>query len=73
MGKNKIKEYVYFVKSGVNEFEGLKKYIATGSLETQEIINFEMVDYYSRPKRANMEFKENDLIFAKMKNTEKLF
>lgn len=68
-----LTEYINLIKSGVNEFEGSKKYIATGSLETQFIKDYEIVDYTSRPSRANMEFEKNDIIFAKMMDTEKVF
>ena len=68
-----LTEYLNLIKSGVNEFDGSKKYIATGSLETQFIKDYEIVDYTSRPSRANMEFEKNDIIFAKMKDTEKVF
>jgi type I restriction enzyme S subunit len=66
-------KYVNIVNSGVDEFQGEKKYIATGSLETGDIINHVNVTFNSRPSRANIEFKENDVIFAKMKDTEKVF
>ena len=68
-----LTKYIDIVNSGIDEFEGNKKYIATGSLETKNILGFELVDYDSRPSRANMQFKENDIIFAKMKDTEKVF
>lgn len=66
-------EYIDLVKSGVDKFQGTKKYISTGSLETEGIKDFEIVNYDSKPSRANMQFKENDIIFAKMKDTEKVF
>lgn len=69
----KLLKYVDLVKSGVKKFRGLKKYISTGSLETGEITDFVEVDYESRPSRANMEVKANDILFAKMKDTEKVF
>ncbi|MDR2544072.1 MAG: restriction endonuclease subunit S [Methanobrevibacter sp.] len=68
-----LMKYVDIVNSGVTEFKGEKKYIATGSLETDNIIDNVNVAYNSRPSRANMEFKVNDVIFAKMKDTEKVF
>ena len=66
-------KYISLVKSGVSKFSGEKKYIATGSLETNKIVDCEFVTYDSRPSRANMEFKAEDIIFAKMKDTEKVF
>ena len=65
--------YLELVKSGVKNFSGLKKYVATGSLETGKIIDFVEIDYETRPSRANMEVQENDILFAKMKDTEKIF
>lgn len=69
----KLLEHIDLVKSGVKKFNGLKKYIATGSLETGKITDYVEVDYESKPSRANMEVKENDILFAKMKHTEKVF
>ena len=66
-------KYIETVKSGVNYFTGKKKYIDTGSLSTGKIIDFIDVDYNTRPSRANMEVQENDVLFAKMKDTEKVF
>lgn len=66
-------QYIDLIKSGVNEFKGEKKYVATGYLDTGVIHNYEWIDFQSRPSRANMEFSMNDIIFAKMKDTEKVF
>lgn len=65
-------KYINLVKSGVKEFSGTKRYIATGSLETGKINDYVNVNYHSRPSRANMEVKKDDVIFAKMKDTEKV-
>lgn len=66
-------KYLDLVKSGIKFFNGYKKYIATGSLETSKIIDHVNVTFDSRPSRANMEFEVDDIIFAKMKDTEKVF
>lgn len=66
-------EHLNLVKSGVKDFTGFKKYVATGSLKTGKIINHVEVEYETKPSRANMEVKENDIIFAKMKDTMKIF
>ena len=68
-----LTKYIDIINSGIDEFKGYKKYIATGSLETKRILDFELIDYDSRPSRANMQFKKNDIIFAKMKDTEKVY
>ncbi|MBL7002292.1 MAG: restriction endonuclease subunit S [Nitrosopumilus sp.] len=65
--------YLEFVKSGVKPFEGTKKYVDTGSLKTGEIINSVEVDYETKPSRANMISQEGDVLFAKMKDTEKVY
>lgn len=64
---------VEIVNSGVSEFEGIKKYIKTGNLETGKILSFDEVTYKNRPSRANMQPKSGDVMFAKMKETEKVF
>lgn len=66
-------DYMDLVKPGVKQFNGLKKYIATGSLKTGLVTDFIEVDYKDKPSRANVEVLENDVLFAKMKHTEKLF
>ncbi len=66
-------EHLNLVKSGVKDFSGFKKYVATGSLKTGKITDHVEVEYETRPSRANMEVKENDIIFAKMKDTMKIF
>lgn len=58
-------------KSGVNQFECTKKYISTGDLQHDDI-SFTEVTYKNRPSRANMGASLGDIIFAKMKNTDKV-
>lgn len=66
-------KYLELVSSGVRQFQGTKKYIDTGSLETGKIIDSEDVEYATRRSRANMEVMEGDVLFAKMKDTEKVY
>jgi type I restriction enzyme S subunit len=66
-------KYLELVTSGVKRFSGMKNYIDTGSLETGKIKDFVKVNYETRPSRANMEVQENDILFAKMKDTEKVY
>jgi len=66
-------KYLELVSSGVKQFQGTKKYIDTGALETGRIRGGVDVDYATRPSRANMETKEGDVLFAKMKDTEKVY
>ena len=66
-------KYLELVSSGVKKFQGKKIYIDTGSLETGRIRGGEEVDDATRPSRANMEAKGGDVLFAKMKETEKVY
>jgi type I restriction enzyme S subunit len=67
-------QYMTMVKSGVVKFSGFKKYISTNSsLEKSRISDFIEVTYDSRPNNANMEFEENDIIFAKAKNNANVY
>src|SRR3989344_5426939 len=80
--KNKLPErwkevelfrYLELASSGVKRFSGIKKYVDTGSLETGKIKDFVDVNYKDRPSRANMEVKDGDVLFAKMKDTENIY
>ncbi len=66
-------KYLELVPSGVKQFQGEKTYIDTGSLETGRIRDGVDVDYATRPSRANMGAREGDVLFAKMKDTEKVY
>lgn len=55
----------------VQKFKGTKTYVSTGDSEDME--NGELVTFYNRPSKANVEPKVNDVIFAKMANTNKTF
>lgn len=55
----------------VKEYQGLKKYVATGDVINNEIINFESVSYENKPSRANVQIDDSDVLFAKMKDTIK--
>ena len=58
--------------SAVKEFDGKKKYIATGDVNDNSIVTYEMVEFSNKPSRANVEIKKDDVLFAKMINTEKV-
>jgi type I restriction enzyme S subunit len=66
-------QYAELVPSGVRRFTGVRKYVDTGSLETGRILDGIDVDFGSRPSRANMEAQVDDVLFAKMKATEKVY
>lgn len=57
----------------VQEFEGLKEYVATGDIDFNNIIASETITYDNKPSRANREVDKGDIIFAKMKGTIKVF
>ncbi len=54
-------------------FEGTKKYISTGAVNIDHIVesDVEIVDYSEKPSRANLEVKNADILFAKMQGTKK--
>lgn len=56
----------------VKRFLGNKKYVATGDIIDNTISSYSMVTYDNKPSRANIEFDENELLFAKMINTRKV-
>lgn len=66
-------ELVDFVGSRPKPFKNKKKYISTGALKANNISedDVEMVDYETRPSRANLEVENGDILFAKMAFTDK--
>ena len=66
-------ECVDLVGTACKPFEGQKKYISTGAVDTDHIIetDVEIVDYDGRPSRANLEVSKGDILFAKMQGTKK--
>ena len=67
-----ILDYCTISGESVKKYEGTKKYVATGDVIENKIINFSEVDYMNKPSRANQIAKEGDVIFAKMKDTKKV-
>lgn len=64
--------FFYFVNARpVAKFKGKKTYISTG--DSDDMSQGGLVTYDSRPSRANVSPKVDDIIFAKMANTEKTF
>lgn len=55
----------------VKEYQGLKKYVATGDVINNTIVSFEHVSFENKPSRANVEIGGSDVLFAKMKDTIK--
>jgi type I restriction enzyme S subunit len=67
------KEYFSIIGSGIEFFSNTKNYLSTNSVQDTKIINIEdVIDYFNRPSRANMQPKKNRLAFARMKNALKV-
>ncbi|PII03659.1 restriction endonuclease subunit S [Acholeplasma laidlawii] len=61
------------ISSGINEFNGTKKYIATADVTNLSIRSFVTeIDFKKRPSRANMQPIAGSLWFAKMKDSRKM-
>lgn len=56
----------------VESYDGIKKYIATGDVNVNEITGYEEVEYNNKPSRADRSVEEGEIIFAKMKATTKV-
>ena len=67
-----ILDYCTISGESVKKYEGRKRYVATGDVIENKIINSSEVDYMNKPSRANQIAKEGDVIFAKMKDTKKV-
>ena len=68
----KLLDYCTVSGISVKEFTGEKKYIATGDVIDNKIVSFENVDYKNKPSRANQVVKNGEVLFAKMKGTQKV-
>lgn len=64
-------EDLNFIPTGVLKYEGLKKYFSTGSIQDSNYIPEGQYNFENRPSRANREVKVNDVLQARMKNTDK--
>ena len=73
MGYKAFTDCVEIVGSACQPFVGTKKYISTGAVDTDHIVesDIEIVDYSGRPSRANLEVSAGDVLFAKMQGTKK--
>lgn len=69
-----LMDYVHWVKTGVTDFDGEKRYFSTSSIKNgvlkQEEGNF---TFESRPSRANRQVKNGDVLQARMASTNKAF
>ena len=66
-------DLISFVGKAPKKFDGYKKYVSTGAVNGNiiESDDIELVDYSSRPSRANLVACSGDILFAKMAETEK--
>ena len=64
---------VELVGTACPPFSGTKKYISTGAVETDHIVDAEteIVDFAGKPSRANLVTVAGDVLFAKMQGTKK--
>ncbi len=69
--KTSITDVCHVITEPVRQFSGKRRYLKTGNLIESQIMDYDMVNYDDRPNRANIEVSENDVIFAKMKDTNK--
>jgi len=68
-----LSDVAEILSSGIKKYNGKKHYVATGDIQDNIIINSREFSYNDRPSRANMEVKKDDVLFAKMRDTEKMF
>ncbi|MDD4282649.1 MAG: restriction endonuclease subunit S [Bacilli bacterium] len=59
------------IKSGVDSYQGEKRYVATADVDGAKINNFSKLKYSEKPSRANMTPIKNSVWFAKMKGSIK--
>ncbi len=66
-------DLISFVGEAPKKFTGYKKYVSTGAVNGNiiESDDIELVEYSSRPSRANLVASSGDILFAKMAETEK--
>ena len=73
MRERQFTDCVDIVGSSCKPFEGNRRYISTGAVATDHIdeSDVEIVDYKSRPSRADLIVEPGTLLFAKMQGTKK--
>ena len=60
-----------YIKTGVKKYSGLKRYFSTGSIKGNSFSHEGEYSYGDRPSRANREVQENDILQARMQDTNK--
>lgn len=68
----KLLDYCFINHKKVLSYEGKKKYVATGDVEENKIINFTNYEYEKKPSRADLIIDKDDVLFAKMMATKKV-
>ena len=73
MRERQFTDCVDIVGASCKPFEGNRRYISTGAVATDHIdeSDVEIVDYKSRPSRADLIVEPGTLLFAKMQGTKK--
>lgn len=73
MRERQFTDCVDIVGTSCKPFEGNRRYISTGAVATDHIdeSDVEIVDYKSRPSRADLVVEPGTLLFAKMQGTKK--
>ena len=66
-------EICSIVKDKPPPFEGEKKYFSTGDINNNKKYTYKFIKYKNKPSRANLYPSNNDVGFAKMKGTNKVF
>ena len=69
----KLGEVATHERCKATRFDGEKKYFATGDMGIQTASGFSLVSWDKRPGRADVIPRVNDVGFALMKNTKKVF
>ena len=69
----KLGDLCEIVTDKPDKFIDTKKYYATGGINNRGNYTYELVDYETRPGRADLMPEVGDVGFAKMKNTNKVF
>ena len=69
----KFLDCISVVGTTPSRFQGTKKYVSTGAVAANEIVESEVVEvtYEERPSRANLSAEAGDILFAKMQGTRK--
>lgn len=67
-----LKDVAPLKNKTVEKFNGEKNYIATGNLDDNQKASFKKITFKNRPSRAQLTVNENDICFARMKNTSKV-